>query len=250
MTPRPPKKKGIVQLNEPYTRYAGPASDTASTTASSGNWSGVVDLAAVQYTSVSAHWTVPTVTGATVSYMSIWVGMDGWNSLTVEQVGIFAYDNGTTTSWFPWVEYFPDEEEWWNTTAYPILAGDAMSASLTYAAGTGTFSGSNYFTATLTNSTSPRIWTYAAQKTEQAAEFEGGQTSAYARNSAQVIVESNSGSLCDYGTINFTSISAAPDNFGTATYVTMINGSTDSTPGQSSGAPTGGNLTMTWHAYN
>ena len=173
--------------------------------------------------------------------------MDG---TTVEQVGIFAYNNGSTTAWFPWVEYFPAEEEWWNTTTYAVSAGDAISASLTYAAGTGTFSGNNYYTASLTNSTSPRIWTYSARKTDQAAQFAGCQTSAYLRNSAQVIVESNAGSLCDYGTVNFTNITAAPDNFSTSTYLTIINTSTDSTPGQSSGAPTGGNLTMTWHAYN
>jgi hypothetical protein len=210
----------------------------------------VVDLAAVTYTSIAAHWTVPTVTGSTVSSMSIWVGMDGWTNGTVEQVGIYASNNGTTTSWFPWVEYFPDEEEWWDIPTYPIAAGDSIAASLTYAAGTGTFTGNNYFTTTLTNNTSPRNWTYSARKSEQAAELEAAQSTTFARNSAQVIVESNGGTLCDYGTVSFTSIAAAPDNFGTATYITMINTSTDSTPGQSSGAPTGGNLTMTWHAYN
>ena len=252
MIPTPTRTKGLCKPF--YTHVTGPVSDTPSTTASSTIWSGVVDLAAVQYTQVSAAWTVPTVTGSTVSHISIWVGMDGsgFNSgSTVEQVGIYGTNNGSTTLWYPWIEYYPAFEEWWSTTTYPVLAGDSMSASVVYAAGTGVFSGSNYFTLALTNTT--RSWTFSARKTEQAAEFEASQTTTFPRNSAQVIVESNGGSLCDYGTVNFTNITAAPDNFGTATYLTMHNNTTShdlSTPGQSSGAPTGGNLTMTWHNYN
>ena len=78
MIPRPFKKIGVCQ-HEPYAEYTGPAAGPLATTASSTNWSGVIDLAAVQYTQVSAAWTVPTVTGSTVSYMSIWVGFDGYN---------------------------------------------------------------------------------------------------------------------------------------------------------------------------
>jgi hypothetical protein len=60
------------------------------------NWSGYVaatNLSEPQPNSVSAvygSWTVPTVTGQsrrTNDFSSIWIGIDGWNSSTVEQVG-------------------------------------------------------------------------------------------------------------------------------------------------------------------
>src|SRR5262249_49358771 len=62
-------------------------------TAYSLNWSGYAaetNLSAPAsnaVTQVSGSWNVPTVTGRTNAYSSVWVGIDGYSSSSVEQLG-------------------------------------------------------------------------------------------------------------------------------------------------------------------
>src|ERR1700733_3657591 len=57
------------------------------------NWSGYAtetNLNSPQsgaFTAVSGSWTVPSVIGSGNAYSSIWVGLDGYSSSTVEQIG-------------------------------------------------------------------------------------------------------------------------------------------------------------------
>ena len=63
----------------------GTAAPNAST---STNWSGyAVQTKSGAVTAVAGSWTVPTVSGSGTGYSAIWVGIDGYQSSTVEQIG-------------------------------------------------------------------------------------------------------------------------------------------------------------------
>ena len=70
------------------------------------NWSGYA--ATGSFTSVSAHWTEPTghCTSAT-RYSSFWVGLDGFNSTTVEQTGSEVDCSGGSPVYYSWYEMYP-----------------------------------------------------------------------------------------------------------------------------------------------
>ena len=102
------------------------------------NWSGyvaAVDLRnAVNYsvTKVSGSWTVPHVINAGIASTacSLWVGIDGYGSKSVEQLG-------TEHDWFnnqeihyAWWEMFPLPSH--EIVGFPVAPGDQISASVTY----------------------------------------------------------------------------------------------------------------------
>jgi len=101
------------------------------TTTSSGNWAGyAVSTATGAVTSVSGQWTVPAVTATgTTSYSSTWVGIDGFNSNSVEQLGTSSNinANGTVTQYFAWYEMYPNAP----VTELTVSPGDTISASVT-----------------------------------------------------------------------------------------------------------------------
>ena len=84
-------------------------------TAYSTNWSGYAaetnlsTPASNAVTAVSGSWTVPTVKGKTNAYSSVWVGIDGYSSSTVEQLGT---EQDTTrsgaTRYYAWWEMYPN----------------------------------------------------------------------------------------------------------------------------------------------
>lgn len=176
-------------------------------TATSTNWSGYALTAPNgAVTAVSGAWTVPTVSGSSTGYSSEWVGIDGYNSSSVEQIGTES-DTGPTNN-YAWYEMYPNNSV--NiTTAYKLLAtgkasttkmsaavsaGDSITASVQSAA-------ANSFTLTINDLTAD--WTYTTvQKTRQT----------MARSSAEWIVEAPSSysvlPLADFGTVNFTAASA------------------------------------------
>ena len=54
----------------------------------SSNWSGYAASAPANSVSyVAGSWVVPTASSKTNGYSSVWVGIDGYNSSTVEQIG-------------------------------------------------------------------------------------------------------------------------------------------------------------------
>jgi Peptidase A4 family len=91
-------------------------------------------------TDVKGTWVVPGVTGTNKkTYSSIWVGIDGYSSSTVEQIGTEQdYINGRPV-YSAWYEMYP---------AYPVTipltikAGDTITAEVQY-------TGSGHFTLTL-----------------------------------------------------------------------------------------------------
>jgi hypothetical protein len=110
-------------------------------TGTSSNWSGYVSVASLgatgigTVTQVVGTWTVPTVTGPAtgITYSSSWVGLDGFASPTVEQIGTeHDYVDGVPQL-YAWYEMFPAGSV--EIVGFPVSPGDSMSASVTYLGG-------------------------------------------------------------------------------------------------------------------
>jgi hypothetical protein len=106
---------------------------TVNPTAQSINWAGyAVTGRNGTFHSVSASWTEPRanctgVSGRTLS--SFWVGLDGANSGSVEQLGTDADCQGGTPHYFAWWEMFPLPSV---NLRSPVRPGDHLSASVTF----------------------------------------------------------------------------------------------------------------------
>ncbi len=112
------------------------------------NWSGYSVTGPKNSISVaSGSWTVPSVTcPATGSqYSSFWVGIDGFNSNTVEQTGTDSDCSNGVAQYYAWFEYYPHAAFYAGPgTGISVKPGDVMSASVT-------FSSPNIFTVTIDN---------------------------------------------------------------------------------------------------
>jgi hypothetical protein len=109
-------------------------------TLSSGNWSGYADLAcgtcSLRY--VAASFTMPSLNCAKSpdgSYASFFVGLDGLNDSTVEQIGTTADCSGGTTSYLAFYEMFPGAP----VAFTGISPGDAISVAVYYNSGAGNY---------------------------------------------------------------------------------------------------------------
>lgn len=140
------------------------------TTQASANWSGYA-VTGGPFRSVSASWVQPQANCARVAghrFAAFWVGLDGFNSRSVEQTGSDTDCVGTRPTYYGWYEMFPAAPVFFPTKLNP---GDHMSASVTFlGAGRG-------YALVLQDST--RRWTHTIIK------HEGG----LARSSAEVITE-------------------------------------------------------------
>jgi hypothetical protein len=186
------------------------------------NWSGyAVSADAGAVTAVSGSWTVPTVTGSGTSDSSAWVGIDGFNSPTVEQTGTamdFVNGHAEYSAWF---EMFPSAEV--TIPSVTVHPGDTINASVNFNAS------ANDFVLTITDATDGDTFT----TTQSAPNAQ--------RSSAEWIVEapsSNSGvlPLANFGSVSFTNaqatingvagpINAARPNT-TVNQINMVNGNT------------------------
>jgi hypothetical protein len=95
------------------------------------NWSGYADIAstAQTFTKVSGAWTAPSVTcSAEDQVTSNWVGLDGFNSNSVEQLGTVGWCYRGTPIYYTWYEMFPAAPVQVSTALKP---GDKISASVT-----------------------------------------------------------------------------------------------------------------------
>ena len=175
--------------------------------AESTNWSGYAATSGT-YTRVAASWTEPA--GSCKSgdqYSSFWVGLDGYNSNTVEQTGSDTDCSGKTPKYYAWYELYPNASVSYSSTLAP---GDHLTASVTYA-------GSNKFSLSIADTT--RGWSHTTI----------GTLAGAARSSAEVIVEAPcctaSGAilpLTNFGTVSITGAQANGAAFGNAGGVTEI----------------------------
>ena len=130
----------------PLVAHGGPANAASST-----NWSGYA-AASGTYTSVSASWTEPTGTcSGSAKYSSFWVGLDGYNSSTVEQTGSEVDCSGSTPEYYSWYEMYPAYPVNFSNTVRP---GDHFTGSVTV-------SGSSY---TLKLSDTTQGWSHTVTK--------------------------------------------------------------------------------------
>jgi hypothetical protein len=155
------------------------------------NWSGyAVSTAAGAVTDVAGKWVVPAVTGTGTGYSSAWVGIDGFNSPTVEQIGTDSDVVNGVPQYYAWFEMYPSGSV---LVPLSIHAGDTISADVSYASGK--------FTLSLTDVTTGQSYT-----TTQAAP--GAQ-----RSSAEWIMEAPSSffgvlPLANFGKATFTGAKA------------------------------------------
>ena len=189
MKPTAPRARNLSHphIPAPATKKALPKNQATST-----NWSGYVaanNLSSPSnntVSSVAGSWIVPTVTRSSNAYCAYWVGIDGYSSQSVEQIGT-AHDmvNGAQQH-YAWFEMYPGGS--YQITGFPVNPGDVISASVEYV-------GNGVFSMTLANDTKSVAVTIPASYTKS--------TSA-ARSCAEWIVEAPfSGSilpLSNFGT--------------------------------------------------
>ena len=103
----------------------------------SGNWSGYavpLDTSGVSdtFSDVQGTWTVPTVTGKkrSTTYSSTWVGLDGYDTGTVEQIGTEQDWTGGGQQNYVWFEMYPSGA--YEIEGFPVDPGDSISAQVQY----------------------------------------------------------------------------------------------------------------------
>ena len=165
------------------------------------NWGGYAATGS-GFTSVSASWTEPdAVCNSTNDLYAPWVGIDGYGSSSVEQTGVATDCSSGSPVNQAWYEMYPANPVYLSLSSYPVSAGDHIRASVTYA-------GSNRYTLKLTDSS--QGWTYTTTKSVSAQ-----------RTSAEVIIESPTGSYPDFGTLSFTSATVNGKSLGSFSPVAL-----------------------------
>jgi hypothetical protein len=100
--------------------------------ADSSNWSGYVLLGST-FKWVAGSWIVPAAdcTGLTgEKFAGFWVGMDGYNSPTVEQIGTFTNCARTKPEYYAWYELYPAGSI--IIPSVTVKPGDRISAKVVY----------------------------------------------------------------------------------------------------------------------
>ncbi len=220
----------LIRPGNPMIGHGGRSNQSEST-----NWSGYA--ATGSFTSVSASWTEPTghCTSAT-RYSSFWVGLDGYNSNTVEQTGSEVDCSGGSPVYYSWYEMYPANPHNFSNTVRP---GDHFNGSVTY-------NGGSSYTLVLSDTT--QGWSHTVH----------ASLSGAANSSAEVIAEAPcctaSGGilpLADFGTVNFTSASADGSpigDFGPA-QIDMVDNS-GRLKDETSALSGGGSFSDTWLRAN
>jgi hypothetical protein len=198
--------------------------------ATSSNWSGYAAHAGT-FTSVSASWVEPTghCSGSGHQYSSFWVGLDGYNSNTVEQTGSEVDCSGGSPRYYSWYEMFPKFPV---NFSNPVSPGDHFTASVTS-------NGSGSFTLTLSDTT--KGWTHTERKSLASARL----------SSAEVIIEAPSSGtgvlpLADFGTVSVTSVKVNGSSIGGFSPAKIIMASGGTQKDSVSALSSGQNFSATW----
>jgi hypothetical protein len=161
--------------------------------ATSTNWSGyAVTGANGSVTDVKGSWIVPTVTCAAKapdSYSSFWVGIDGYGSNTVEQIGIDADCVSGKAAYSAWFEFYPHWPSTINTV--DVVPGDTISAEVSY-------STKGQFTVTLTNVSQHPIQSFSISTKMPQAKSSSAEWIVEAPSSSGVLPLANFG-LAEFG---------------------------------------------------
>jgi hypothetical protein len=158
------------------------------------NWSGyAVTASSGSVTDAQGSWVVPAIQGtcpATNEYASFWVGIDGFNSSTVEQTGTDSDCQNGMPTYYAWFEFYP--HPMFIVNSVPVSPGDQISAKVSYNSST------RQFTASIQNVTTGHSFSTSAK------------VSSAKRSSAEWIAEAPSSGgilpLADFGTADYGSV--------------------------------------------
>ena len=166
-------------------------------TVESTNWGGYAAQDSAKFTEVQGTWVQPTSTcsSRTDQYAAFWVGIDGYSSDSVEQIGTDSDCDGVNKpNYYAWYEMYPSASVELSPSSYPVKPGQTITGKVSV-------SGSN-FTLTITNGS----WTFSTTQSG----------SGLAQSSAEWIAESPEicsrtctlAQLADFGTVGFTNSDA------------------------------------------
>lgn len=210
------------------------------TQTSSLNWVGYADSAAANtVTAVNGAWTEPAVKCPShgTLYAAFWVGIDGFNSNTVEQTGTLAQCSRGVATYSAWWELYPLNSIQPISTM-TVAPGDSITASVTYS--------SSGYTMTITDHTNGGSFSTT------------GNQSGTSRSSAECVGERPSSggsltSLANFGTMTFSSctatISGVTAGIGAyaSTYaITMVNNHHATLATVSATSNSGQTFSVTW----
>lgn len=211
-------------------------------TAYSTNWSGYATYNAT-FTDVKASWTQPAATCSASGrqYAAFWVGLDGYTSNSVEQIGTDSDCAGKNKPvYYGWYEMYPAGSVTLSSS-YAVGAGDSMSAEVNVL-------GTNY-TLTLQNAT--RGWTFTTTQTSTTAQNSSAEWVAEAPSSC--FIRCTVLPLTDFGTVNFSG-AAATSNGAVGTISAFTNDTIvmSTTRGTVKASPSplsngGASFADTWH---
>ncbi len=141
---------GVSHLVGPARTHPGARNATTTST----NWSGYAATGNNgAFSSISASWVEPTgICRSGQQYSSFWVGLDGYNSNSVEQTGSEVDCSGSTPQYYSWYEMYP---------AYPVNFSNAVRPG-DHFTGSVTFTGGSSFTLKLSDTT--RGWSHTVTK--------------------------------------------------------------------------------------
>lgn len=168
------------------------------------NWAGyAVTASAGSVSDVKGSWIVPAIQGtcpSTNQYSSFWVGIDGFNSNTVEQTGTDSDCRSGAPAYYAWYEFYPHPSKLISGLA--VRAGDVMSAEVAYTGGR--------FRVTITDVSTGASFSASAK------------VNAAQRSSAEWIAEAPSSSggilpLANFGTVSFGTDTTGVGSTSTAT---------------------------------
>lgn len=127
--------------------------DHGNGTSETTNWSGYAVLGS-SFSSAEGSWIVPAseCTGL-IKAAAFWVGLDGYNSNTVEQTGTASECIFGIPIYYAWYEFYPNPQ---SLVHVPVHPGDHISASVVYD------STSDQFTVTLKNNTTGKSFSKSA----------------------------------------------------------------------------------------
>jgi Peptidase A4 family len=182
--------------HRPVVRVGRPFNDTVGST----NWSGyaVETSSTARFAQATGSWTEPSAVSCSrrgSTYSSFWVGLDGYSSDSVEQIGTDTDCSSGRPQYYAWYEMYPNPSY---LVPHTVKAGDTL-------------------TATVTN-TSPGSYTLTLTDAQQKWTFTTVQAGTYADASAEWVAESPSlcsrlsctvAQLTDFGTVTFGGANAA-----------------------------------------
>jgi hypothetical protein len=165
---------------------------------SSANWSGYAvqdSTSSALFTDVAGTWVEPTATCTSgQQFSSFWVGIDGYASNSVEQLGTDSDCNGSKPSYYAWYEMYPAFPVNLSKSKYPVKPGDTLTASVSVS--------DENFTLSISSS---RGWSFSTVQSG---------TAALKQSSAEWVAEAPSSDsgvlpLADFGSVAFTNCTAA-----------------------------------------